>query len=202
MIFGWGDDWLILTNIWSNIVRWAKPINRRSPHERSAHIILSVSSPEAANRLIANGIIICRKKCYVKKIKKEPTRCLKCQGWNHMARDCTEPEDTCSNYMKAYRTTTCPHPHSKWCVSCKTGKHASWSRECPAFLKRTHEFKKRNLENKLPFFPPDTNNNATNFSKSRDHSNRITMNSHQRKGKAKEVTMNKQYDSYVPNYPR
>lgn len=94
-------------------MRWAKLINRRSPHRRLAHMVLSVSSPEATNRLIANGIVLCRKKCYVEKIKKEPTRCLKCQGWNHMARDCKERDDTCSNCAKSHRTTACPHPHTQ-----------------------------------------------------------------------------------------
>ena len=129
-----------------------------------------------------------------------------------MARDCTESEDTCSNCAKAHRTATCPHPHTKWCVSCKTGEHASWSRECPAFRKRAHDFNERNPENELPFFPTtehwtwstgtDTNNSTTNLAKTYDHPNKATQNLYQCKGKAKEAPTDRQYDSYIPNYTR
>ena len=181
-------------------MRWAKPINRRSPHQRSAHMVLSVSSPEAANRLIANGIILCRKKCYVEKIKKEPTRCLKCQGWNHIARDCKEPDDTCSNCAKTHRTTACPHPHTRWCVSCKTDEHVSWSRDCLTFTKKVAEFNERNPENQLPFFPTtdhwtwttDATNNDGNTTRNTGPLRKHATNQYQRKGKEKETVTNRQ----------
>jgi hypothetical protein len=134
-------------------MRWAKPINRRSQHQKSAHLILSFTNPNAANRAISNGIAICHKNCHAERIKKEPIRCLKCQGWNHMAKDCEFTADTCSNCAEKHRTATCPCPRTKRCVSCKTSEHASWSRECPVFLKRVDDFNERNPENALPFFP-------------------------------------------------
>ena len=57
--------------------RWAKPINRRSPEQRTAHLILMYTNADAANRAITNGLYICNRCCYVEKVKKEPTRCLK-----------------------------------------------------------------------------------------------------------------------------
>ena len=134
-------------------IRWAKPLNRRSPQQRSAHLVLTFGNPEAANRAISNGIVICHKKCHVERIKKEPIRCLKCQGWNHMARDCNEEKDKCSNCAGAHRTAACLQPRVKRCVSCKSDEHASWDRECPTFLKKVSEFNERNPENSLPFFP-------------------------------------------------
>jgi hypothetical protein len=134
-------------------IRWAKPMNRRSPQQRSAHLILSFLTPDAANRAITNGITICGKKCHIDRIKREPIRCLKCQGWNHMARDCDELTSKCSNCAERHRTSECRHPHSKRCVSCKSSDHASWSRECPTFLRKVDEYNERNPENLLPFFP-------------------------------------------------
>ena len=134
-------------------MRWAKPINRRSKHQKSAHLILSYTNAVAANRAISNGITICHKRCYVERIKKEPIRCLKCQGWNHMADMCEQTPDTCSNCAEPHRTMKCPCPHKKWCVSCKSKDHASWSRECPVFLKKVAAYDERNPENALPFFP-------------------------------------------------
>jgi hypothetical protein len=134
------------------LLRWAKPINRRSPHQMSAHLIASFSNPEAANRAITNGLIICNKKCHVERIKKEPLRCLKCQGWNHMAKDCLEI-NRCSNCAENHRTINCLEPRKKRCVSCKSEEHASWSRGCPAFLKKVDELNARSPDNLLPYYP-------------------------------------------------
>jgi hypothetical protein len=133
--------------------RWAKPLDRRSPNQRSAHLILSYTDPEAANRAISNGITICNKRCHVERVKKEPIRCLRCQGWNHMARECPEPHSTCGNCGEEHKTAECTHPRRTRCVSCKTNDHASWSRECPSLLRRTGDYNERNPENLLPFFP-------------------------------------------------
>ena len=135
-------------------IRWAKPINRRSDYQRTAHLILSFSNPEDANYSITNGITICNKKCHVEKIRREPIRCLKCQRWNHMAKDCSAKVNTCSNCAGIHKTESCLHPNSiTRCVSCDSHEHASWSRQCPTFLKRVVEFKERNPESLLPYFP-------------------------------------------------
>jgi len=69
-------------------MRWVKPIQRRAPSQKTAHLILSLTDIKAANRAIANGLTICNRRTRVEKIKKEPTRCLKCHGWNHYANEC------------------------------------------------------------------------------------------------------------------
>jgi len=134
-------------------IRWAKPIARRSPGQRSAHLILTFTDVNEANRAVANGLTICNKKARIEKVKKEPTRCLKCQGWNHFAKECLEDHDTCGNCAEHHRTSLCPNPTKKACVSCKTDAHASWSRTCPIFLKKTEECNRRFPENALTFIP-------------------------------------------------
>jgi hypothetical protein len=61
-------------------LRWAKPIGRRSLHQKTAHIVISFTDPKVANRAISNGITICNRKCQVEKVQKEPLRCHRCQG--------------------------------------------------------------------------------------------------------------------------
>jgi hypothetical protein len=135
--------------------RWAKPISKRTPHQRTAHLVITFSNPVAANRAIAGGLVICNKKCHVEKIKREPIRCMKCQRWNHMARDCKERGSTCSNCAGTHMTFACKTPHIKGCISCKSNEHASWSRECPTFLRKVEDFRERNPETALPFFPTE-----------------------------------------------
>ena len=190
-------------------LRWAKPINRRSEQQRSAHLILSFPAPEAANRAISNGIIICNKKCHVERIKKEPIRCLKCQGWNHMARDCSATNDRCSNCAGDHKTTACLEPHKKGCVSCNSLNHSSWSRECPTFLRKVDEFNSRNPENLLPLFPTaDPWTWSTGNANSNPHQHRPNSTPREnsnRAGKQRATTPRdneRNYGSYIPGLER
>ena len=89
----------------------------------------------------------------IDKVKKELIRCLKCQRWNHYAKDCPAKEDTCSNCAGPHRSSQCPSPLKRRCVSCNTNKHASWSRECPTFLKKIDNCNSKHPENALPLIP-------------------------------------------------
>ena len=133
--------------------RWAKPINRRSPEQRTAHLILTFTSADAANRAITNGLYICNRRCYVERVRREPTRCLKCQGWNHFAKECQVETNKCGNCTKGHRTSDCPTPEERICVSCEVEGHASWSRECPTFIKKLNDLNDRNPENTLQYIP-------------------------------------------------
>ena len=132
--------------------KWAKAVERRSPNQRTAHLLLTLNDADAANRSITNGLNICNRRCHVEKTKREPTRCLKCQGWNHFAKDCIEDEDKCGNCAGTHRTDACL-TDARRCVSCRSNDHASWSRSCPIFLKKMDEFNIRNPDNSLQFFP-------------------------------------------------
>jgi hypothetical protein len=133
-------------------VKWAKAVNKRSPSQRTAHLLLAFSDANAANRAITNGILICNRKCQVERTRKEPVRCLKCQGWNHFARDCVVEKDICGNCAGSHRTNSC-QVDERACVSCKAKDHASWSRVCPTFLRKIAEFNSRNPDNSLQYFP-------------------------------------------------
>ena len=132
--------------------KWAKAVERRSANLRTAHLILTLNNADTANRAITNGLLICNRRCHVERTKREPTRCLKCQGWNHIARECTEEKDTCGNCAGPHRTASCL-TNEKRCVSCKSDDHASWSRSCPTFLRKSDEFNNRNPDNSLQYFP-------------------------------------------------
>jgi len=134
-------------------MKWIKPIHRRTPNQRTAHLTLTFTNPDAANRAITNGLYICNRRCHIERVKREPTRCLKCQGWNHFAKECLEEKDTCGNCAKEHRTSDCPTPLTKFCVSCKADDHASWSRECPTFTRKLNDLNDRNPENTLQFIP-------------------------------------------------
>ena len=137
------------------VARWVKPIARRSITQRTAHLILSYTDIHAANRALANGLSICHRRVTIEKIRKEPIRCLKCQQWNHYAKECIADHDTCGNCAEHHRTNQCQDHTKKRCASCNSTDHASWSRECPIFRRKVDECNKRNPENGLQFFPSD-----------------------------------------------
>ena len=107
-------------------VKWAKAIANHNSNQRSTHLYITFTNAEVANRAITDVLYICHKKCQVEKSKHEPTRCLKCQGWNHLAKDCIEPHNTCGNCAGHHRTNQCSS-QVKNCVLCKTDDHPSWS---------------------------------------------------------------------------
>lgn len=136
-------------------MRWAKPIYRRSPNQITAHIILTINDANEANRLLALGLYIANKKVDVQKCKTEPTRCLKCQGWNHFAKECIANDDTCGKCAEVgHRTKDCTSPFNR-CVSCKSDDHASYDRNCPTLLRKQEVKDKNNPENVMPFIPTD-----------------------------------------------
>lgn len=134
-------------------IRWVKPAARRIPEQKSAHLFISFTDATSANRAITDGLMICNRKIRTEKVKKEPTRCLKCQGWNHQAYECVEPVDRCGNCADDHRTDQCLHPHWTRCVSCNADDHASWNRRCPSYLRKVSDCDSRNPENLLQFFP-------------------------------------------------
>ncbi|KAG2150888.1 hypothetical protein DEU56DRAFT_703189, partial [Suillus clintonianus] len=74
---------------------WIKPRVRRAPGQSVAHATLHFADPSAANLTLRDGIYIGQEKFHPRKDKREPIRCVKCQLWGHMARDCNAPKDVC-----------------------------------------------------------------------------------------------------------
>lgn len=142
-------------------MRWIKPANRRQLNQSMAHLAIRYTSPEAANNALLNGIFICGTRVMSIKGKREPIRCLKCHGWDHLAAVCTK-DDKCGTCAGGHRTATC---NSKiyYCTPCSSSGHASWSRDCPTFRAKCALMDKRLPENSMPYYPTDeewTQNNA------------------------------------------
>ena len=178
--------------------KWAKAIEKRSPNQRTAHLFITFNSADAANRAITNGLSICNRRCHVEKTKREPTRCLKCQGWNHIAKECTEEHDKCGNCAGNHRTSNCLTTERK-CASCKSNDHASWSRICPTFLKKQDEYNIRNPDNLLQYFPTDepwTWSTATKPAIPQQQ----TRPSLDQIGKRLQPTSGRQADAHTPTY--
>ncbi|KAH7903837.1 hypothetical protein BJ138DRAFT_971929, partial [Hygrophoropsis aurantiaca] len=139
--------------------RWIKPLQRRSPQQKNAHIILTFSSKEAANKAIRQGLNIEGKRVFARKLLPEPPRCLKCHSLtgSHFAAKCPSNHDTCGTCGEEHRTSDCfvTDPAERFCANCKTKGHAAWERSCPAFTALFDKLVKRNPEAKYRFFPTE-----------------------------------------------
>ena len=135
--------------------RWIKPPSKREAFQRFAHALLSLTSPTAANKLIQDGLHYNSLQLRPIKDKKDPLRCLKCQRWGHLAKSCKEEKDTCGSCAGEHRTSSCPSTEPPRCINCDSPSHASASRKCPEFLKRSEELNAKRPENLLPYFPTD-----------------------------------------------
>ncbi|KAF9234175.1 hypothetical protein BU15DRAFT_9759, partial [Melanogaster broomeanus] len=133
--------------------RWIKPIERRNTHQRVAHAIFSISDPMIANVLLRDGIYINKEKLHPWKDKREPFRCVRCQLWGHIARDCKATHDTCGTCGEHHRTAECNQTDTLFCTGCKSKNHASYSRNCKEFIKRSAELDAKYPENNMPYFP-------------------------------------------------
>ncbi|KAF8219261.1 hypothetical protein L208DRAFT_1553222, partial [Tricholoma matsutake] len=108
--------------------------------------------PDSANKAILGGLVICNKKVSVTKCKREPIRCLKCQGYNHVAHECIISRDICARCGENHRTSDCSAA-TLLCTPCRKCGHASNDWTCPTFLRKCNEHDERNPENLLPFYP-------------------------------------------------
>ena len=106
--------------------RWIKPAYWRALDQTCSHVLTVMTRPEDANMILTNGLVICQKRVYTEKCKKEPTRCLKCHGWGHMSYDCQQPFSVCGTCAGCHRTPDCNNRDRTHCVSCGVEGHASW----------------------------------------------------------------------------
>ena len=133
---------------------WIKPPAQRAPTQTCRHLVLTFANPDAANRAKTMGLIICNKRVSVSKYKKEPIRCLKCQGWNHIVAECILNVDICGTCgVRGHRTSACTNTNATHCRSCDTDDRTSWARDCPTFIRKCQEYNVKHLENGLPYYP-------------------------------------------------
>ncbi|EJF55579.1 hypothetical protein DICSQDRAFT_13396, partial [Dichomitus squalens LYAD-421 SS1] len=137
--------------------RWIKPVHRRYREQRFAHLLVTVSSPEAANKIIRAGLILAGRHVSVRKNLAEPMRCAKCHRYDagHLAKECPQMYDTCGTCGRAHKTADCTmkDPQQHHCVNCNEKGHAVWDRDCPVFLDHLSRADARHPENSLQFFP-------------------------------------------------
>ena len=112
-----------------------------------------MTHPEDVNKVLTDGLVICQKRVYAEKCKKEPTRYLKCHGWGHMSYDCQQPFSTCGTCASHHRTSDCTNRGRPRCVSCHMDGHLSWDWQCPTFLNKCHDMDTRMTENQMLYYP-------------------------------------------------
>lgn len=140
--------------------KWAKAVHNRKENQKVASLLLYLSEPKAANKLISSGAVIANKRVQVSKTIKEEMRCFHCQEFGHIAVKCQrlidDPDDspTCGKCTERHPTKDCTATVLH-CANCNSPGHASNDRNCPTFLKRCDTLNKRALTNLLPFFPTD-----------------------------------------------
>lgn len=101
-------------------IAWAKKIENRNPQQKTAHAIISFKTREAANQAIQNGLSMEGKWVYGHQDQKDPQRCMKCQQYGHIARECKLERDVCGRCGKNHRTSDCEAPSDDLhCAVCK-----------------------------------------------------------------------------------
>jgi len=53
------------------------------------------------------------------------------------------------------QTKDCIEEQKRFCVSCRTDKHASWDHNFPEFIRKCREYNRFHPKNKLVYFPTD-----------------------------------------------
>lgn len=91
----------------------------------------------------------------MRKNKREPIRCAKCQHYGHIARECITHHDSCANCAEHHRTSECTNRDHTCCISCESNNHASWDRRCPEFECRCSDLDARDADNTIPYFLTD-----------------------------------------------
>lgn len=136
--------------------RWAKPIERRNPHQTHAHLIVNLKDENEVNSLIhGRGYIhLWGRRLQVEKDKRSPVRCAKCQIFGHFASECLQQEDTCARCAaKGHKTQDCNPGNTVHCANCKIDGHEAYSNTCPTYQKKQAAYNERTPENNLPYYP-------------------------------------------------
>lgn len=140
--------------------RWAKAVQNRRENQKVASLLLYLSEPNAANKLISTGAVIANKRVRASKTIREELRCYHCQLYGHIANRCprlsANPNDppTCGRCVESHPTKDCNAERVR-CANCNLDGHASNDRSCPEFAKKCEALNKCSLTNLLPFFPTD-----------------------------------------------
>ncbi|KAJ3792547.1 hypothetical protein GGU11DRAFT_693290 [Lentinula aff. detonsa] len=127
--------------------RWQKP------GQKVAHAIFAFADMRVANRAIQGGMVVDHKMVSVRREEKDPQRCMKCQQYGHIARECKSNTDVCGRCEGAHPTQTCStKPENFYCTVCKTKGHVAADRTCPTLLRRLRERQQRDPTKGFRYF--------------------------------------------------
>ncbi|KAE9394280.1 hypothetical protein BT96DRAFT_746401, partial [Gymnopus androsaceus JB14] len=128
-------------------IAWAKKEDRRKPHQKTAHAIVSFNTREAANQVIQKGMSIGGKWVFGHRDQKDPQRFMKCQQYGHITRECTLEKDVCGQCGDDHQTSDCMAAVENFhCTVCKQHDHTAADRRCLTLLQKIWECTQRNPE--------------------------------------------------------
>lgn len=137
-------------------MEWAKREERRAPNQKTAHVVVSFITREAANQVIQNGMTVGGKWVNGYRDQRDPQRCMKCQSFGHIARECKSEKDICGRCKENHRTSDCTATNEDfYCANCKRQGHIASDRNCPALMRKIKERAQRNPEHGYWFFVTD-----------------------------------------------
>lgn len=137
-------------------IEWAKKMEKRTPHQKTAHAIVSFTTREAANQVIQKGMTIGGKWVHGHRDQKDPQRCMKCQVFGHIAKECRAGNDVCGRCKDNHRTADCMATEEGfYCANCKQQGHIASDRKCPTLMRKIKERTQRNPETGYRFFVTD-----------------------------------------------
>jgi hypothetical protein len=119
-------------------LRWLRAPQNRNPRQTAAHVIARFNSPEAANKILKDGVIVNGERLLTDKLETEPMRCANCNLYDHLAAECKNCT-ACANCTRPHKTGECDvrgDPSKFRCVNCKGIGHAAWSQSCPEYERR------------------------------------------------------------------
>ncbi|KAJ3876156.1 hypothetical protein F5051DRAFT_304761, partial [Lentinula edodes] len=134
------------------MARWIKKPELRRSGQQVAHAIFAMRSRSEANR-IGEGILIAGKYLEVRKNLSDPVRCMKCQHYGHIAKECEAVVDTCGRCGGHHPTRDCIAPKDKlFCALCRGPGHGAASRSCAVLQRKLRERCERDSERIYRFF--------------------------------------------------
>lgn len=136
--------------------RWVKLPEKRAKGQKVGHAILSFRSREAANVAIQGGLVIAGKLVNARRDNKDPQRCMKCQQFGHIARECKSEVDTCGRCDGQHTTQSCLATESDfYCAVCRRKGHTASDRRCPSLLQKIQQRAQREPGRNYRYFITD-----------------------------------------------
>lgn len=133
--------------------RWLKNPQNRSPTQTVGHAEIGLATPEAANKILRDGITIRGRHISGRKSIPTPMRCNNCQKFGHMAREC-KAKTKCARCAKEHKTFECEsNDDERACANCGDTGHGAASRDCWYLKDKIREMEKKRPELNYIYYP-------------------------------------------------